>query len=176
MNLDPFDIPLLPGLAACPDLVGEEEERELVAAIQRTDLEAFRFQRWEGKRVTISFGWSYHFDDHCVLMADPLPDWLPPVRNRMARFAGIYEHVVGLSLGAPAKLRFRRIRADGRFDQRSLPLPPRGAYHMFGEARREWWHSIAEMNRRRWSIAFRSASQKGLRALRQTSKIGDFTR
>jgi alkylated DNA repair protein (DNA oxidative demethylase) len=66
-----------------------------------------------------------------------------------------FEHVIGLSLGAAAVMRFRRRRGTG-FERAKLPLEPRGAYHLAGEARHEWEHSIAEMDEPRWSVTFRS--------------------
>jgi len=55
-------------------------------------------------------------------------------------------------------MRFRRRRADG-FDRVSVPLNPRAGYHMSGAARHEWEHSIASMERSRWSITFRSLAE-----------------
>lgn len=189
--LDLFDTPLLPGLSSASDLVTEAEEARLVAAIDATALTPFRFQGWTGKRLTTSFGWHYDFDRGQVGRADPMPEWLLPIRARMAAFAGldpelliqallirydpgagigwhrdrpIYEHVLGLSLGAPAEMRFRRRRGERDFDRVSLPLQPRAAYHIVGEARHDWEHSIAELDRTRWSISFRSPSKKGKRA------------
>ena len=116
-----------------------------------------------------------------------MPDWLRPVRDRAAAFANldpdaliqallirydpgagigwhrdrpIYGHVLGLSLGWPAAMRFRR-RRPGGFDRVSVPLAPRGAYHMTGPARHEWEHSIAGMDQPRWSITFRSLAGRG---------------
>ncbi len=54
-------------------------------------------------------------------------------------------------------MRFRR-RGLGGFDRASTFLPPRSVYHLTGEARHEWEHSIAEMEMTRWSITFRSLS------------------
>ncbi len=186
--LDLFDTPLLPGMSSSPDLVSEEEERSLISAIDATDLTPFRFQGWTGKRLTSSFGWHYDFESSQVARADPIPAWLLPVRARMASFAGldpelliqallirydpgagigwhrdrpVYEHVLGLSLGAPAEMRFRRRRGERDFERVSLPLGPRAAYHLSGEARHGWEHSIAGIDRLRWSITFRSASGKG---------------
>ncbi|WP_338405663.1 alpha-ketoglutarate-dependent dioxygenase AlkB [Sphingobium arseniciresistens] len=150
-------------------------------------LSPFRFQGWEGKRLTHSFGWNYDFDTGEVARAAPMPDWLVDVRSRVAAFADldpdtlvqallirydvgagidwhrdrpIYEHIVGLSLGVPATMRFRRKHGD-RWLRASLPLEPRGAYHLAGEARHDWEHSIAEMERTRHSITFRSPSTRG---------------
>jgi DNA oxidative demethylase len=38
---------------------------------------------------------------------------------------------------------------------------PRSVYHLSGEARHQWEHSIAPMDVPRWSITFRSLSDKG---------------
>ncbi|HEY9347811.1 MAG TPA: hypothetical protein VIQ53_20965, partial [Inquilinus sp.] len=59
---------------------------------------------------------------------------------------------------APATMRFRRRRPEGGFDRRSAPLAPRAAYHLSGEVRHGWEHSIAEMDATRWSVTFRSLS------------------
>src|SRR6516225_10000547 len=40
-------------------------------------------------------------------------------------------------------------------------LAPRSIYHLTGEARHQWEHSIAAMAATRWSITFRSLSDKG---------------
>ena len=186
MMLDLFDLPALPGLSSQSDLVGEAEETALIAAIDATSPSPFRFQGWEGKRLTTSFGWSYDFDRMRLRQAEPIPDWLLCVRHRAADFAGLpvetlvqallirydpgagigwhrdrpaFEHVVGISLGAPATMRFRR-RQGERFQRVNVPLPPRGAYHLSGEARHGWEHSIAEMDRTRWSITFRSLAER----------------
>jgi hypothetical protein len=52
-------------------------------------------------------------------------------------------------------MRFRRRRAGG-FDRATAELPARSIYHLSGEARYEWEHSIAEITLTRWSITFRS--------------------
>lgn len=174
--------PILPGLSVLPEAVSAEEERALIAAIDATGPTPFRFQGWLGKRLTTSFGWSYDFDRGRLAEAAAMPDFLLPVRARAAAFAGLepealvqallirydpgagigwhrdrpqFEHVVGLSLGAPATMRFRR-RRDGGFERATLPLEPRSIYHLAGEARHEWEHSIAPMSETRWSITFRS--------------------
>ena len=67
----------------------------------------------------------------------------------------VFAHVLGVSLGARAVMRFRR-RRDGGFDRASAPLAPRAIYHLSGAARHAWEHSIAPMDATRWSITFRS--------------------
>jgi DNA oxidative demethylase len=70
----------------------------------------------------------------------------------------VFEHVIGVSLGAPATMRFRRRRSGG-FGRASASLAARSIYHMIGEARHEWEHSIAEIGVTRCSITFRSLSE-----------------
>jgi alkylated DNA repair dioxygenase AlkB len=183
---DLFDRPVLPGLAYKDAIVSVEEERALIAHIDEQSLAPFRFQGWLGKRLTVSFGWHYDFDNARFGPADPMPDWLLSLKMRAAAFAGlddadlvqallirydpgagigwhrdrpVFEHVVGISLAVPATMRFRRRVGQG-FERASFPIAPRSVYHMSGEARHDWEHSIAEMDQTRWSITFRSFSAK----------------
>jgi alkylated DNA repair dioxygenase AlkB len=183
---DLFETPNILGLSYREELISREEELRLIAEIDATALEPFRFQGWLGKRLTSSFGWRYDFDDARFGPTDPMPDWLLPARAKAAAFAAlepaslaqalltrydpgagigwhrdrpVFDHVVGISLGVPASLRFRRRKAGG-FDRVTVPLAPRSIYHLHGEARYEWEHSIAEMEETRWSITFRTLSDK----------------
>ena len=72
----------------------------------------------------------------------------------------VFEHVVGLSLGSEATMRFRQRTSKG-FERISVPLAPRSIYHLTGEVRHDWEHSIAPIDQVRWSVTFRSLSDKG---------------
>jgi alkylated DNA repair dioxygenase AlkB len=184
---DLFGAPLLPGFAYAEGLVTPDEEALLIAAVDAAGLSPFRFQGWLGKRLTTSFGWRYDFDDGAFTMGAPLPEWLLPLREKAADFAGlpaadfahallirydpgagigwhkdrpVFEHVVGVSLGNPAVIRFRR-RRPGGFDRFAAPVAPRSVYHLSSEVRHDWEHSLAPMDVPRWSITFRSLSEKG---------------
>jgi alkylated DNA repair protein (DNA oxidative demethylase) len=189
LTADLFDTPILPGLTASGDFLMRDEETALIQRIDTQALPPFKFQGWLGKRLTTSFGWHYDFERGRFGATDPIPDWLAPIKARAAAFAGlddadlvqallirydpgagigdrpVFEHVIGISLGAPATMRFRKRSARG-FDRASAPLEPRSIYHLSGEARHVWEHSIAEMDVTRWSITFRSFSAKGLRERR----------
>ena len=187
-QLELFGEPGLKGLSQTPAIVTAGEEQALIASIDAAPLAPFRFHGWLGKRLTASYGWRYDFDDATFAPAEAIPDWLLPLRAKAAEFAGlapgelvqallirydpgagigwhrdrpVFEHVLGVSLGAPATMRFRR-RRQGGFDRASALLRPRSIYHLTGEARHEWEHSIAAMAVTRWSITFRSLSKKGL--------------
>ena len=79
---------MLPGLASTSDFVTKTEEQALIAAVDAADLSPFRYHGWTGKRLTVSFGWTYDFDAERLRRGDPLPDWLLPFRDRAAHFAG----------------------------------------------------------------------------------------
>ena len=89
IQTDIFSEPPLAGLAQGEDIVTADEERTLIAQIDRVELSPFRFHRWVGKRLTASFGWHYDFDEATFQPTDPIPDWLLPLRQRAARFADL---------------------------------------------------------------------------------------
>lgn len=185
--LDLSDAPLIAGLNYHPDMIGEAEEAALLTRLAEIDLAPFRFHGWTGKRQTVTFGWRYDFDDASFAPADPLPDWLLPLRDKAAAFAGIapgdfvhalcarydpgagigwhrdrplFDQVVGVSLGAPAVMRIRQ-RTPAGFRRASLSLAPRSAYLLSGEVRHDWEHSIAPGTELRCSITFRTLSEQG---------------
>ncbi|PNG25278.1 alpha-ketoglutarate-dependent dioxygenase AlkB [Methylocella silvestris] len=172
VQMDLFERSLLPGLRLGENIVSPAAERTLIGAIDAAHLSPFRFQGWLGKRVTASFGWRYDFENASFGPAEPIPEFLLPLRESAASFAGLpagslaqallirydpgagigwhrdrplFERVVGISLGAPAVLRFRR-RAAAGFDRANAPLAPRSIYHLSGDARHLWEHSIAKMD------------------------------
>ncbi|HKX92440.1 MAG TPA: alpha-ketoglutarate-dependent dioxygenase AlkB [Sphingomicrobium sp.] len=191
-----FDTPLIPGLAHCPDLISAGEERTLIARLETLDVAPFRFQGWLGNRKTKSFGWRYDFDDASFSRTEPIPAWLAPLREKAAAFAevapddfahvlvarydpgagigwhkdrDVFEQVVGVSLNTPATLRFRQ-RIGSGFRRANLELEPRSAYCLSGDSRWEWEHRILPGNSLRFSITFRTLSEKGRRIAGQDSR------
>ena len=181
-HTDLFGPCLLPGLSAQCEFLTAAEEDILIARIEAAELTPFRFQQWEGKRLTRSYGWHYDFESGAFSRTEPLPKWLLPIADRAAKFANIepdriaqallisygpgagigwhrdrpvFEHVIGISLGAPTTMRFRR-RNEAKFERFALPLAPRSIYHLDGEARSDWEHSISAMEAARWSITLRT--------------------
>ena len=194
-----FDVPLIPGLAVREELISPSAEALLLVDLGRLDLAPFRFQGFIGKRLTRSFGWAYDFDNGRFAETEPLPGWLLPLRQASADFARldarllaqalvirydpgagigwhrdrpVFDQIVGVSLGTDAILNFRQ-RTDSGFRRIKLPLPPRSAYHLSGEARSEWEHGIASHDAVRYSITFRSLSgDERRRELGRRAKAG----
>ena len=183
-----FDAPLIAGLDYREAVIGEAEESDLVSRLAELDLAPFRFHGWLGNRRTASFGWRYDFDDASFTRTDPIPAWLDPLRTVAAEVAvvdpaafvhvllarydpgagigwhrdrDVFDQVVGVSLCAPATLRFRQRLAAG-FRRASLQVAPRSAYLLSGEARHDWEHSIAPGGELRFSLTFRTLSARGL--------------
>jgi DNA oxidative demethylase len=184
-----FNEALIAGLKYCEKLISDSEERELLDHLMPLDLAPFRFHGWLGNRRTQSFGWRYDFDDASFRPTSPLHGWLLPLRQKAAALAGltpgafvhvllarydpgvgigwhrdrdVFENVVGVSLNTSAILRFRQ-RSAGGFRRASVEVAPRSAYFLSGESRWQWEHSIAPGDQRRFSITFRSLSDKGRR-------------
>lgn len=184
--LDLFNTPVVPGLSMRDAFISAAEEAALAARIDETSLSPFRFQRWTGKRLTRSYGWSYDVETGLFAPTEPMPEWLDDVRARAAQLAGlgptdlvqallirydpgagigwhkdraVFEHVVGISLGQEATLRLRRRNARG-FERAKADLMARSIYHLSGEVRHQWEHSIAAIEQPRWSITFRSLSDR----------------
>jgi len=181
--------PLIAGLRYEEELIGEAEERQLLDRLVALELAPFRFHGWLGNRKTQSFGWRYDFDEASFTRTEPLPQWLRPLREKVAAFAGlepddfahvllarydpgagigwhrdrdVFDKVVGISLDTLATLRFRQRTANG-FRRAALELRPRSAYLLSGKARRDWEHSIVPGEKLRFSITFRTLSEKGRR-------------
>ena len=187
---DLFAEPLISGLDYSEDFISRDEEAALLRQLEALELAPFRFHGWTGNRKTQSFGWRYDFDDASFRPTEPIPDWLGPLRDRAAALAGdeiahaliarydsgagigwhkdrsVFDRVVGVSLNSPASLRFRQ-RTPSGFRRFSLPVEPRSAYLLSGEARHDWEHSIVPGETLRFSITFRTLSELGRRKAAQ---------
>ena len=164
------------------DFLTVEEERALTERLATLRFKPFEFQGYLGKRRVASFGWQYVFDGSGLRKADDMPDFLLPLRERAAAFAGLaaedLQHVllteyapgagigwhrdrsvfgdtIGISLLAPCRFRFRR-KSGAKWERAALTAAPRSAYLLRGPSRTEWEHSIPELEALRYSITFRN--------------------
>jgi alkylated DNA repair dioxygenase AlkB len=179
--------PSLPeGFKYQPDFLSPDEERDLGTQLAALPLKGFEFQGFVGNRRVASFGWSYDFNERRLQKAEAMPQFLLPLRDRAAAFAGIhpsgfqhvhvieyapgagigwhrdkavFDEVVGVSLVSPCRFRFRR-KSGAKWERASVVLEPRSVYLLSGPARTEWEHSIPEMDSLRYSITFRNFAGK----------------
>jgi alkylated DNA repair dioxygenase AlkB len=185
LSLFGSDPGLPPGLRYAPDGVSEQEEAALAAHMAELPFRPFAFHGFEGKRRTHSYGWRYAFDGSGLHAAEPLPPWLLPLRDRAANWAGlapdalghallteyapgagigwhrdrsVFGEVIGVSLLAAARLRFRR-KVGAKWERAALLAEPRSFYFLTGPARTEWEHSIAPIEALRYSVTFRTLLQ-----------------
>lgn len=170
------------GMAYGGGMISPGHEAELAARLGELDFQPFQFRGFEGRRRVVSYGLRYDFAGQRLIAAEPMPDFLLPVRRQAAGLAAappeafvqvlineyrpgapigwhrdraVFADVIGVSLLAPCRLRFRR-PAGGSWERLSVPLAPRSAYLLRGAARTEWEHSIAPARDLRYSITFRS--------------------
>ena len=164
------------------DLITAEEESELVGELQNLPFHPFDFHGHLANRRVVGFGLRYDYDRRAVVEASPIPDFLMPLREKVAAFAGRpaaafqqvlineyregagigwhrdkphFEDVAGVSLLAPCSFRLRR-KNGAKWDRKTIIVVPRSAYLMTGVARNEWEHSIPPLSAYRYSITLRT--------------------
>jgi alkylated DNA repair protein (DNA oxidative demethylase) len=142
------------------------------------------------KRTARHFGLDYDYERRGVIEeADPVPDWLLPVRARAAELAALepeelvevlvqrypegaqigwhrdapmFGVVAGVSLLSPSRLRFRRNVDEQRHTYEVL-LEPRSGYVLAGPARTAWQHHVPPTKSLRYSITFRTLKESKAR-------------
>lgn len=169
-----------------PELIGPGEETALRARVRELPFREFEFHGYTGKRRTVSFGWHYDFSGRQLRKADDIHDFLLPLRQTAAAFAGmeprqlqhvqvieygrgagigrhrdksVFGEVVGISLLSPCVFRRRRKVGERRWERVNLTVEARSAYHLSGPARSVWEHSIPQMDAPRYSITFRNVRE-----------------
>lgn len=124
-----------------------------------------------------------------VVYESQIPEYLGPLRKKTADWLGIsseaFAHalvseyragtgvgwhrdmpdfavIAGISVGAPARMRFRPYppRRGRAREQLGIELEPRSAYVLRNDVRWQWQHSIAPTRALRYSITFRTLLQR----------------
>jgi alkylated DNA repair protein (DNA oxidative demethylase) len=171
------------GLVYEPALLSTEAEHDALAAIDSLRFDAIRMHGVVAKRTARHFGFDYDYERRGLIQeAEPLPDWILPVRERAATLGGLdpetlvetliqrypagaqigwhrdapmFGTVVGVSLLSSSRMRFRRDVDDER-EVYELELAPRSGYVLAGEARTKWQHHVPPTKELRYSITFRT--------------------
>ena len=172
-----------------PELISVEEERALLGEIGRLEFHAVEMHGVVARRRVIQYGWKYGFDRRGLAPGAEIPAFLLTARDRAAALADLapdalseallteyppgapigwhrdapgFGIVVGISLLAPCRFRFRRGPERGS-ERVAITLEPRSGYVLSGSARSEWQHSIPEVDALRYSITFRTVTRRPLR-------------
>jgi alkylated DNA repair dioxygenase AlkB len=180
----PADLP--EGLRYAPEFLTPQEETALIDVIRRLPLVAAQYKGYTARRRVLSFGGTFDFDANRLQPTTELDPMFWPLRGRVARWGELdpaelvhalvaeyapgtplgwhrdvpdFEEVLGVSLGAPAVLRFRPYPPvdPKREDVVRLRVRPRSIYLLQGAARWGWQHSVAPVDALRWSITFRTS-------------------
>jgi alkylated DNA repair dioxygenase AlkB len=174
--------PMPAGFRYAPDVIDADEEARLVEAFAALPFKEFEFHGFFGKRRIVSFGFRYDYNGGGLQEAAPMPEFLLPLRQRAAVFAGLaperlqnalvteyrpgtsigwhrdrphYDDVIGVSLSSACTFRLRRRSGPG-WERAALRTDRRSIYLMRGASRWEWEHSIPAVDALRYSITFRS--------------------
>ena len=175
------------GLVYRPELLSVDEERTLLEELERLEFHEIRMHGVVAKRTARHFGLDYDYERRSTVEeAEPLPDWLVPVRRHAAELASVepeelvetlvqrypagaqigwhrdapaFGLVVGISLGSSSRLRFRRDKGGVR-RQFEVELEPRSGYVLGGEARTAWKHHVPPTKALRYSITFRTLRKR----------------
>ena len=175
------------GFVYRPEFLSQDEERQLLAAIQQLPFEQALFQGYVAKRRIVAYGVDYSFDTRQVTPGEPFPDFMLRLRNRLGellpdvapdqfveglvteytpgtpigwhRDAPQFGVVCGLSLLSPCRMRLR-LATEEEYEITNVLLDRRSAYALTGEARWRWQHSIPEVKELRYSITFRTLREK----------------
>jgi alkylated DNA repair dioxygenase AlkB len=164
-----------------PDFLRADEESDLLRTITHEPFEAMDYHGFKALRRTVEFGFEYDFGSHKATPTRAFPDYILPVRDRAAAFAGIdsadlvegmvieyppgapigwhrdapqFGTVIGISLGHEARMRFRPYKKEGKL--LSVTLEPRSIYVLRASVRWQWQHSIPPVEELRYSITFRT--------------------
>lgn len=185
VQLGLFNSQLPEGFIYEPEFLSRSDEAELLAVLSKLEFEPFEFHGYLAKRRIVAYGWEYDFSTRKASTAKSLPEFLLPVRERAAGFAGLtpeaiveavvteyppgapigwhrdvpqFESILGISLGSACRMRLKPYKTEG--NPVSIVLEPRSLYIMRGPARWKFQHSIAAVEKLRYSITFRTLRAK----------------
>ena len=171
------------GLIYVEEFVTEDEERALLAVMDRVGFRTLTMRGQTARRTVRHYGHDYDYEGGELVRADPLPAELEFLRERCAALierepadlvqillsrypegAGIGWHrdapmfgskIAGVSLLSPCRMRFQRT-VKGERETAAVELAARSAYVLSGRARWSWQHSIPEAKALRYSVTFRT--------------------
>ncbi len=178
-----FDLsdPLPDGFLYQSGFISSQDEQALLERIQALRFGEVRMHGVVARRRIVQYGHNYSFDSARISAGPVVPDFLRPLRDRIAAFARRepeefselllteyppgatigwhrdappFDIVAGLSLLSACRFRLRRYDRTGPV--LTLTVEPRSLYVIEGPARSEWQHSIPPAPSLRYSITMRT--------------------
>jgi alkylated DNA repair protein (DNA oxidative demethylase) len=170
------------GLVYRPELIDADEESRLLEIFETLRFDPIVIHGQAARRTARHYGLDYDYATRTPKPGEPFPEWLEPLREEAAAFAGFqadelvealvqrypagstmgwhrdapaFDTVIGISLAGSSRLRFQR----GKNDERrvyEVTLEPRSGYVLAGPARASWQHSIPPTKELRYSVTFRT--------------------
>jgi len=178
------------GFSYRPEFLSPEEESVLLKVMDSLPFREAEYREWRAKRRIVSYGGRYDFTHHALNAAPPIPEFLSPLRQRIANWGKIsvstiyhaviaeyrpgtqlgwhrdvpnFEQILGISIGGRARMRLRPYPPkQGRRSMHVAELAPRSAYIFRGPARWNWQHALSPTKELRYSITFRTLRQSGI--------------
>jgi alkylated DNA repair dioxygenase AlkB len=175
------------GFSYQPEFLNLAEESVLLKVMDSLPFTEAEYREWRAKRRIVSYGGRYDFTHHALNAAPPIPEFLNPLRERIAEWGGIspatihhaviaeyrpgtqlgwhrdvpdFEYILGVSLGGRARMRLRPYPPKrGVRAVHAVELAPRSAYIFRGSARWNWQHALSPTKELRYSITFRTLRQ-----------------
>lgn len=172
------------GFRYAAEFITPAEEADLLAHIRSQPLREAEYKQYTAKRRILSFGSEYDFSANELLPGPPLPEFLLPLRGKVAAWINVpaekfahallthypagtalgwhrdvpnFEIVVGVSLLGSCRMRFRPYPATkGSRSQLAIELEPRSVYVLQSDVRWRWQHSIPATPGERYSATFRT--------------------
>ena len=189
-DLFPMQQELPNGLLYRPEFITPDEERELIAHIERLPFREARFRQYTARRRVVRFGEGDYLESEPDQETDfPRVEFPPFLKDVRARVAGwlqrsetdfvhglVTEYAPGTPIGwhrdAPhfeivagiSLASTCRMRYRAFADKESIfgiELAPRSLYVMKDDIRWQWEHSIPSVKGQRYSITLRTLADKG---------------
>jgi alkylated DNA repair dioxygenase AlkB len=170
-----------------PEFVTTDDETALITVIQDLPLREAQYKQYTAKRRIVTYGGRYDFSSNELMPAGPIPEFLHPLRERIAQWTGIavtdwnhalvaeyapgtqlgwhrdvpeFEAIVGISLAGACRMRLRPYppRKGRDPDALAFTIEARSVYSLRDDSRWRWQHAISPTKDLRYSITFRTMS------------------
>src|SRR4051812_38115625 len=84
-----FSIELPEGFVYQPEFISRDEEAELLALVRDLPLQEATYKDYTARRRTVSYGGKFDYTRNVLNDTDPIPAFLFPLREKVARWIGI---------------------------------------------------------------------------------------